>query len=391
MKFTKWLFALLLLLLCFLPVTGSAGARTSNTIPKSYLVYIGTYTGPKSKGIYSYRFNTGTGQAEALGLAAETTNPSFLAISPDQKFLFAVNEVSEFKGRKSGAVTSFAIDRKTGKLTFLNQVPSGGPGPCHVSVDKNGHFVLVANYDGGSVAVFPIAKGGRLGEASAFVQHTGHSVNPERQEGPHAHCIEVDGNNRHAIAADLGLDRLLVYRFEPETGALAPNQPPFAEVKPGSGPRHFAFDPSGRFLYLASEMTSTIDAFSYDPQKGVLQHLQRIPSLPESFKGQNDAAEIAVHPSGKFLYASNRGHDSIAVFAIDPRRHTLKPLEYVPTRGNFPRNFAITPDGFYLFAANQKSDNVVIFRVDQKTGRLTPTRQSLAVTSPVCVTFVRAQ
>jgi 6-phosphogluconolactonase len=384
----KRLFTLLLLLLLGLPAM-AAGGNTATT--KSYLVYVGAYTGPKSKGIYSYRFNIATGRAAPLGLAAQTSNPSFLAISPDQKFLFAVNELAEYRGAKSGAVSSFVIDRSTGKLTFLNQVPSGGPGPCYVSLDKAGHFVLVANYDGGSVSVFPVLKDGRLGQASAFIQHAGHSVNPERQEGPHAHCIEVDRNDRFAVAADLGLDRLLVYRFNSKTGALAPNNPPFAEVKPGSGPRHIAFDPTGKYLYLVDEMGSTIYAFSYDPQKGVLRALQTISSLPEAFHGVNYAAEIAVHPSGKFLYVSNRGDDSMAVFAIDPGKHTLKPVQHISTQGKFPRSFGITPDGSYLLAANQKSDNVVIFRIDRNTGRLTPTGQSLPVTSPVCVKFVAAE
>jgi 6-phosphogluconolactonase len=387
----KRLLALLLMLLLCLPAMAAGWKSARGAATKSYLVYVGTYTGPRSKGIYSYRFNTATGRAEPLGLGAQTINPSFLAISPDHKFLFAVNELAEYRGARSGAVSSFAIDRSTGKLTFLNQVPSGGSGPCYVSLDKAGHFVLVANYDGGSVAVFPVLRGGQLGKASAFIQHAGHSVNPERQEGPHAHCIEVDRNDRFAIAADLGLDRLLVYRFDSKTGALAPNNPPFAEVKPGSGPRHIVFDPSGRFLYLVDEMGSTIYVFSYHPQKGVLRPLQTISSLPESFHGVNYAAEIAVHPSGKFLYVSNRGDDSMAVFAIDPGRHTLKPVQYISTQGKFPRSFGITPDGSYLLAANQKSDNVVIFRIDRNTGRLTPTGQSLAVTAPVCVKFVAAE
>lgn len=384
----KRLFALLVLLLVCLPAMASGRNRARSAAPKSYLIYVGTYTGPKSKGIYSFRFDVTTGRAAPLGLAAQTTNPSFLAISPDQKFLFAVTEVAEYRGARSGAVSSFAIDHNTGRLTFLNQVPSGGPGPCYVSLDKAGHFVLVANYDGGSVAVFPVLQNGRLGRASAFVQHAGHSVNPERQEGPHAHCIEVDRNDRYAVAADLGLDRLLVHRFNSHTGALAPNRPPFAEVKPGSGPRHTVFDPTGRFLYLVDEMASTVYAFSYDPQKGKLGPLQTISSLPKSFHGENDAAEIAVHPSGKFLYVSNRGDDSIAVFAIDPGTHTLKPVEYVSTQGKSPRSFGITPDGAYMLAANQKSDSVIIFRIDRNTGRLTPTGQSLAVTSPVCVKFL---
>lgn len=387
----KRLFALLLLLLLCLPALAAGRNRSRSATTKSYLVYVGTYTGPKSKGIYSYRFTLATGRAEPLGLAAQTVNPSFLAISPDQNFLFAVNELAEYRGAKSGAVSSFAIDRRTGKLTFLNQVPSGGPGPCYVSLDRAGHFILVANYDGGSVATFPVLEDGRVGKAAAFIQHSGHSVNPERQEGPHAHCIDVDRNGRFAVAADLGLDRLLIYRFDSKTGTLAPNRPPFTEVKPGSGPRHIVFDPSGRFLYLVDEMGSTIYAFSYDPRKGVLRPLQSISSLPQSFHGVNYAAEIAVHPSGKFLYVSNRGDDSMAVLAIDPGKHTLKPVQYISTQGKFPRSFGITPDGSYLLAANQKSDNVVIFRIERNTGRLTPTGQSLKVTAPVCVKFVAAE
>ena len=391
MKLTKRPFAFLLTVLLCLPLVASSQPPAQKATQKTYWVYLGTYTGPKSKGIYSYRFNESTGRAASPAVAADTANPSFLAVSPDQRFLFAVNEESDYGGGKSGAVSSFAINHKTGKLTFLNQVSSRGPGPCYVSLDKTGHFVLVANYDGGSVAVFPVLHDGRLGQTSAFVQHSGHGVNPKRQEGPHAHCIETDHGDRYAIAADLGLDRLLVYHFDSRSGALTPNQPPFAEVKPGSGPRHFAFDPTGRFLYLVDEMGSTIYSFSYDSSQGVLRPLQNISSLPKSFQGENDAAEIAVHPTGKFLYASNRGHDSIAVFAIDPVKHTLTPVEDVPTQGKFPRSFGLTPDGAYMFVANQKSDNVVIFRIDQETGRLTPTGQSLKVTSPVCVKFVSAE
>ena len=356
-----------------------------------YLVYVGTYTGPKSKGIYAYRFNPATARATELGVAADTVNPSFLAVSPDQKLLFAANEVSDYESAKSGAVSSFRIDHKTGKLTLLNQVSSRGAGPCFLSLDKNGKFVLVANYDGGSIADFPVLAGGRLGPASAFVQHAGHGANPERQQSPHAHCIRVDRNQRHAIAADLGLDQLLVYHFDSKTGSLTPNRPPFAEVKPGSGPRHFTFDSSGRFLYLVNEMASIIYAFSYDDAKGTLRQLQTISTLPKSFHGTSYAAEIAVHPSGKFLYASNRGHDSIAIFAINPAKHTLKSVGYVPAGGKFPRNFAITPDGAYMFVANQNSNNVVIFHINQKTGMLKAAGQSLSVASPVCVKFVAAE
>ncbi|HEU5334639.1 MAG TPA: lactonase family protein [Terriglobales bacterium] len=386
----KRVWGLLLALITSLPLPAAARQFRKGTA-RLYIVYVGTYTGPNSKGIYAYRFNPATGRAAALGLAADAVNPSFLAISPDQKLLFAVNEVADYHGAKSGAVSSFRIDHKSGKLTLLNQVSSRGAGPCFVSVDKNGKFVLVANYDGGSIADFPVLEDGRLGPASAFVQHTGHGANPRRQQSPHAHCIRVDRQERYALAADLGLDQLLIYHFDSRTGSLTPNRPPFAEVKAGSGPRHFTFDPGGRFLYLVNEMASTIDAFSYDGDKGTLRPMQTISTLPASFHGTSYAAEIAVHPSGRFVYASNRGQDSIAVFAVDPATHTLHSVGYVSTRGKFPRNFAITPDGAYMFVANQNSNNVVIFRVNRKTGMLTAAGQSLSVGSPVCVKFVAAE
>jgi 6-phosphogluconolactonase len=367
--------------------TGAQRARKA-AAKGDYLVYVGTYTGPKSKGIYAYRFDAATGQLASLGLVAETVNPSFLAVDPSRRFLYAVNEVSSYQGANSGGVSAFAIDRKTGKLSFLNEVRSRGADPCHVSVDKTGKYVLVANYTGGSVAVFPVLEDGRLGEPSAFVQHTGSSVNPKRQEGPHAHSINTSPDNRFALAADLGLDELLVYRFDATKGTLTPNRPGFAKVTPGAGPRHFVFSPNGKFVYVISEMGSIISAFSYDAAGGVLHALQSISTLPKDFKGENNDAEVQVYPTGKFLYGSNRGHDSIAVFAIDSAKGTLRPVEIVPTGGKEPRNFEIDPTGTYLFAANQNSDDIVVFRIDAKTGRLTPTDQVLKVGSPVCVIFV---
>ena len=360
-------------------------------------IYVGTYTGPKSKGIYAYRFDDATaalvplGRLGASGLAAETTNPSFLAIDADGRYLYAVNEVADYKGRqgdKSGGVSAFAIDPHSGVLTFLNEVPSGGPGPCHVALDKTGRYVLVANYDGGSVSVFPRLADGRLGAASAFIQHAGHSVNPQRQEGPHAHCILTSPDNRFALAADLGLDQLLVYRFDPAHGTLAPNDPPFAQADPGAGPRHFVFAPSGKFVYLINEIGSSVTVFSYDGDRGGLHKVETISTLPKDFKGANDGAEIAVSRDGRFLYGSNRGHNSIAVFSIDSSNGTLTPVEHVSTEGKTPRNFAIDPTGRYLFAANQDSDRIVIFRIDPQTGRLASTGRKLDVPSPVCVTFV---
>jgi len=368
------------------------GAESANGVAKGqYLVYVGTYTGPKSKGIYAYHFDASTGRVVPLGPVAESVNPSFLAVDPSRRFLYAVNEVADYQGRqgdKTGGVTAFAIDPHTGALTFLNEVASGGPGPCHVSLDKTGKYVLVANYDGGSVAVFPRLADGRLGEASAFVQHTGHSVNPQRQEGPHAHCILTSPDNRFALAADLGLDQLLVYRFDAAHGTLAPNDPPFAKAEPGAGPRHFAFAPSGRFVYLINEIGSSVTAFSFDERRGTLAKLETVSTLPKDFKGANDCAEIAVSRDGRFLYGSNRGHNSVAVFAIDPGKGTLTPVEHVATQGKTPRNFALDPTGKYLFAANQDSDSIVMFQIDPNTGRLTPTGQVLDAPSPVCVTFV---
>ena len=356
-----------------------------------YLLYVGTYTGPSSKGIYAFRFDPDSGKSTSLGLVAESTNPSFLAIDPSQRYLYSVNEVGDYKGEKTGGVSAFAIDRKTGKLTFLNEVSSRGAGPCHVALDKTGKYVLVANYDGGSVAVFPVLSDGRLGEASAVVQHSGHGPNAERQEGPHAHEIQLTPDNRFAIAADLGLDELLVYRFDAAKGVLAANDPPFAKVEPGAGPRHFALHPNGKFVYSLNEMGGSVTGFAYDARKGALRNLQTISSLPKDFKGKNDSAEIVADASGRFLYASNRGPDNIAVFAVDSTKGSLRPVEHVPTKGKAPRSFAIDPTGRYLFAANQESNNIVVFRIDPKTGRLPDTGQVLDVPSPVCVVFTPAQ
>ncbi len=366
-------------------------AHAANSGAKgSYLIYVGTYTGPESKGVYAFRFNPTTGKSTPVELAAETTNPSFLAIDPSQRYLYAANEVGDYKGEKSGGVSAFAIDHKTGKLTFLNEVSSRGAGPCHVALDKTGKYVLVANYDGGSVAAFPVLADGKLGDASAVVQHSGHGPNAERQEAPHAHEIQLPPDNRFAIAADLGLDELLVYRFDAAKGTLAPNAPPFAQVDPGAGPRHFAFHPSGMFVYTLNEMGGSVTSFSYDASAGTLHRLQTISSVPKDFKGHNDSAEIVTDHHGKFLYASNRGPDNIAVFAIDPAKGTLKLVEHVPTKGKAPRNFAVDPTGQYLFVANQESNNIVVFRIDPTSGRLTDTGQLMNVPSPVCIVFMTA-
>ncbi len=314
-----------------------------------HLFYVGTYTddGGKttgSKGIYAYRFDSATGKVESLGLAAETTNPSFVALHPDGRFLFAVNEVSKYKGPNSGGVSAFSVDSTTGKLTFLNEVASRGADPCYITVDRSGKYVLVANYTGGSVAVFPILADGKLGEASTFVQHTGHGADPKRQEGPHAHSIDLSPDNRFAFVDDLGLDELLTYKFDSSKGSLTPNDPPFTKLDPGSGPRHFALHPSGKFAYVVSEIKGTVTAFSHDPSAGTFNPLQTLTTLPKDFKGDIEDAEVEVHPSGKFLYASNRGDDNeIAIYRIDPDKGTLTPVGHVPTGGKTRATLKLIP------------------------------------------------
>jgi 6-phosphogluconolactonase len=378
----------LLLFILLLTVFSASAAPPARS--GKYLVYVGTYTGEgaKSKGIYAFRYDAATGQVAPLGLAAETTNPSFVAAHPNGKFLYAVNEVGDYKGPNSGGVSAFSIDRATGKLTFLNELPSRGADPCYITVDRTGKFVLVANYTGGSVIVYPILEDGRLGEASAFVQHTGHGPNAERQEGPHAHSIDLSRDDRFAYVDDLGLDELLVYKFDAAKGSLTPNDPPFAKLDPGAGPRHFALRPDGKFAYVVTEIGRNVTVFSTDASRGTLHRVQTVTTLPTDFTGRNDDAEIEVLPSGKFLYASNRGHESIAVFAIDSRKGTLTTVEIASTQGKEPRSFEIDPTGTRLFAANQKSDNIVVFKIDARTGKLTPTGQVLDVGSPVCVKFV---
>ena len=388
MRPVRYISVLLLALSAILPSARLARAAKAS---REYLVYFGTYTGKGSKGIYACRFRPSTGKLTRVELAAETVNPSFLAVDPAQHYLFAANEIGDYQGSKSGSVSSFAIDRRSGKLSALNTVASRGADPCHLTVDNAGKHVLVANYTGGSVAVLPVKADGMLGEASDFVQHLGSSVDPNRQHEPHAHDVVLTPDNRFAVVADLGLDKLLVYRFDLEKGKLLPNDPPYGRVKPGSGPRHFALHPNGRWAYLISEMGNTITAFDWDGDKGSFHELQTISTLPKDFKGENSTAELAVHPTGRYLYGSNRGHDSIAVYAIDPAKGMLTSIEDVSTLGKEPRNFALDPTGAYLFAANQNSNTVVVFRVNSRNGRLTPSGEKVEVISPVCVTFVAAQ
>ncbi|MBL9171982.1 MAG: lactonase family protein [Verrucomicrobiales bacterium] len=350
-------------------------------------VFVGTYTGPKSEGIYAFTFDPETGKATPRGLVAKSVNPSFLAVHPSGRFLYAANETDRWKGTPGGYVTSFSISPTDSGLRELNQQSSGGAAPCFVSVDATGKNLLVANYFGGSVACLPIQTDGALKSRSAFDQHRGSSVDPQRQKEPHAHSIYPSPDNRFALSADLGLDQVLVYRLDPAAGTLTPNTPPFARVAPGSGPRHLAFAPDGRHLFVINEMLSTLTSMSYDPAAGTLQEIQTVSTLPTGIaRPDTSTAQVCVHPNGRFVYGSNRGDDSIAVLSVEPGGR-LKWVERVSTQGKVPRNFQIDPTGHYLWAANQNSDSIVLFRVDGATGKLTPTGQTLSVGSPVCVVF----
>lgn len=370
---------------------GLATARAADEkAAGSTRVYIGTYTdGGKSEGIYLLNLDHASGELTKVGATSGVDNPSFLAIHPSRKFLYAVCEVSEVDGKKGGGVSALAIDPESGGLTLLNRQSSMGSGPCYLVVDKTGKNALVANYGGGSCCVLPIGDDGKLDEASSFMRHKGTSVDKVRQEAPHAHSINLDPANRFAFCADLGLDQVLVYHFDAVKGLLTPNDPPFASVAPGSGPRHFAFHPSGKFAYVINEMKLTVTAFAYDPRKGVLKELQTISTVPAGIKTDGfSTAEVQVHPSGKFLYGSNRGHDSIAMFSIDQATGKLTSLGQQPTGGKTPRNFGIDPSGAYLLAENQDSGTIVVFHIDPKTGKLSPAGHQIEVPMPVCAKFM---
>ena len=366
---------------CVSVLSGQDAARAKG----QWLAYIGTYTRPPSQGIYAWRFQPASGKLTPLGLAAETSNPTFLAVAPNQRFLYAANE------DKAGTISAFAIDPASGKLKLLNQVPSRGSGPCHVAVDPGGKWVFAANYNSGSVAMFPVHEDGTLGEATGFVQHAGSSVNAQRQSGPHAHSANVSPDGRWLLVADLGLDQILSYRVDAVKGTLSAGDPAFTKLAPGSGPRHLAFGRDGRFAYAISEMLATVTVFRYNSARGSLEELQTAQMTPEGYTGPKSGAEIAVHPNGKFLYGSNRGDSTIAVFRIDGDKGTLTAVERVSTAGKTPRNFAIDPSGAFLFAANQDSGNVVVFKINRATGRLTPAGSVLEVASPVCTVFAPAR
>jgi len=402
MKITRRTLALLVLAapIALFSLAESSRPRASG---HDYLALVGTYTTKtQSKGIYAFDFDAKTGKLTPKGLAAETPDPSWVTIHPSGKFAYVVNEAG-----KQSMISAFALDAQSGKLTLLNELPSLGEDPCYLSLDKTGKFALVANYTSGTIAVFPILSDGRLGEHTALLQDTGNlGPNKERQEGPHAHWIELSAHNRFAYVADLGLDRVLIYKFDPAKGTLTredapsasmnigsvkPNDAFSAALSPGTGPRHVAFSRDGNFMYVLGEMQSTVTIFANDDAREFFRAIQQISALPPGFSGRNDAAEIVIHPNGKWLYTSNRGGDSIAVFAVEPKKGTLSFTGDFPTGGQEPRHFAIDPTGAYLLAENQNSNTIVTFRLDPATGKLIPTGNVASVPSPVCLVFFPTQ
>jgi 6-phosphogluconolactonase len=353
------------------------------------LMYVGTYTGGDTRGIYAYRFDPRTGKLAPLGLMAETPNPTFLALHPSGKYLYAVNEINDFEGKKAGALSAFSVDRATGKLTLLNQISTGGPGPCAVTVDKTGKVVFVANYEGGSFASYSIGSDGKVGAMASLIQDKGSSINKSRQEGPHSHSVVVSPDNKFLLGADLGLDHVLIFHIDASTGKISPNDPPFATVKAGSGPRHLVFAPDGKHVYVVSEMGEIVTTFGWDAARGALTAIDEASALPADFHGRSTSAEIQIDAHGRHVYSSNRGHDSISVFNVDPNTGKLSLAETTSTQGKTPRFFCLDPSGRYLLAGNQDTNTITTYHVDPRSGKLTPTGDKYELGKPVCFVFVK--
>lgn len=366
-----------------------AGGRRLWAREPDGLVFAGTYTdkGSTSQGIYAYRWDPDSGTMAPLGLVAKTVNPSFLALSPNRRQLYAVNQVDRYRGAESGSVSSFAADAVSGKLKPIDVASSGGASPCKITVDFTGKAAFAANFDSGSIASFRVLRGGALSEPVSSFHYSGHGTDPITQAGPHAHCTTVSPDNRYLLINDLGLDRIPVYRMNPDTARLTPNVPAFYQALPGSGPRSLAFHPSGRWAYSLNEMASTLDALAWDSERGSLTRFQNISTLPDGFTGVNTAATVAVDSAGRFLYASNRGDNSMAVFAISDHDGTLKAVQHVSCGGKTPRHFALDPGNQWLVVANQDSSNVVVFARNTRSGLLTPTGNQYPLSFPVCLVF----
>jgi 6-phosphogluconolactonase len=345
-----------------------------------YLTFIGNF----GSGIPEFRLDTATGKLNPLGSMASTKTPAWLAIAPSGQYVYAVNEQAD-------SISAFQVDAATGKLTALNQVPTKGKGPCHASVDHTGKALFVANYGSGSLESFQIQPDGKIGAPASFIQNEGSSANKQRQAGPHAHSANISPDNRFLVLADLGLDKLLVFKIDPATAKLTPNDPPFTSIKPGSGPRHLVFSPNARFAYVIDEMGNTIIGFSWDKRKGVLKEIQSVGTLPDGFTGENTTAEIYMSPDGKFLYGSNRGTGTIAVYAADANTGMLTKVQDAATGGTTIRSFGIDPTGQFVLAGLQEKNSVVEFKRDKASGKLTLTGEKVDSDSPVCVRFLKAR
>jgi 6-phosphogluconolactonase len=362
-------------------------------------VYVGTYTEPirfgtgrilqgKGEGIYVYRMDQSSGALELAGKATGIVNPSYLAIHSTRQCLYAVNELKTYAGQPTGTISAFATDPRTGKLEFLNTRLTHGTDPCHVALDTQGKYVFVANFMSGSVCILPVLDDGSLGEATDFIQHHGSSLDPVRQKGPHAHSATLDPADRFVFIPDLGLDKVMVYKFDPQRGRLQPNEVPWIALRPGAGPRHMAFHPGGGFAYLINELDSTVAVLSYDRGRGTFTELQIASTLPGAFRGESACGDVQVSPSGGFVYASNRGHDSLVIYKVDQHTGRLAHVGHEPTLGKTPRHFGIDPTGRFLLTANQDTDTIVTFRIDPQTGKLLPTGHVTQVPTPVCVKFL---
>jgi len=349
-------------------------------------LYVGTYTSGKSEGIYGYRMDRVSGALTRFN-AFKSVNPSFLTIDRSKRYLYAVNEVGEYAGKPGGGVSAFAIDPLTGNLRLLNEQATQGADPCYLTIDSRRRALLVANYTGGNISVLPVRSDGTLGMVIDLEQHQGSSVK-EQQKGPHAHCVILDRSERYALAADLGIDKVMIYSFDRSNDKLTPATQPWVQLQPGAGPRHLTFHPNGKYLYVISELDSTLTAFRYTELNGTLSQIETVSTLPSDFTGVSYCADVHVSPSGKFLYGSNRGHNSIVVFEIDPRTGKLSLVQHVSTQGSWPRNFTLDPAGRFLLVANQRTDNVVIFTIDLRSGQLTPTGVTEQIPSPVCLKFL---
>jgi len=363
------------------------------------LVYVGTYTEPirfgtgqilegKGKGIYSFRFDPETGRLSPHGLTENVRNPSYLCFDEKRQYLYCVNEMKEWEGQFGGGVSAFRINGENGNLTYLNSKPTKGTDPCHLTVDRTGQFLFVANFASGSFIGYRIAADGSLGDEIAFVQHEGSSIDPRRQAGPHAHAVEFSLDGRFVYVPELGLDKVMIYRLDQSTGAVTPAALPSVSVVPGAGPRQLVMHPKGGFAYLINELNSTMTAYGFDSETGALTELQTLSTLPDGFSGASSCAEVQITADGRFLYGSNRGHDSLAIYAVDAETGALTPTGHESTQGRIPRNFVVDPTGRFLVAANQDTDNLVPFRINASSGALESVGQSVEAPTPICVKFV---